>query len=89
MQVRVDEAWDDDFSRHVDFAGAAIVAKRSHDPVVADGDIALDQLAADQIENPPAFQHDIGGAQAPRLFDGAREIGDGIGHERFPLRRKT
>ena len=52
---------------------AAVFAERSDDAVVADRDVALDQLAADEIEDPPALQHHVRRVEPLPLLDGADE----------------
>ena len=84
MQMRVDEAGNDDLARDVDLARAAIVAMRSDDPVAADRDVALDQFAAREIEDAPALEHEIGLGEPAPLFDRAGEIGDGVAHGENP-----
>ena len=69
-----------DLAGHVDLAFAAIFAHRSDNAVVADRNVALDEFAADQIENPPALQHHVGLGEPLPLLDGATKKGDGVAH---------
>ena len=78
----VDETRDHDLAADVDLACAAIFAHRADNAVVADGDVALDELAADQIKDPPALQREIGFSEPLPLLDGATKKGDGVAHER-------
>ena len=66
------KAGNDDLAADVDLAFAAVFAHRSDNAVVADRDVALDEFAADQIEDPPALQHHVGLGEALPLLDGAR-----------------
>ncbi len=84
MAMRVDEARNDDLAAHVDLPNAAVVAERAHDPVGADGDVARNEVAADEVENPAAFQHHVRLGEALALFDGAGKKGDGVAHETNP-----
>ena len=56
--------------RHVDLAFAAVFAHRADNAVVADRNVALDEFAAHEIENPPALQHHIGLGEPLPLLDG-------------------
>ena len=76
----VDETGNDDLAGHVDLAFAAIFAHRSDDAVVADRNVALDEFAPDQIENPPALQHHVGLGEPLPLLDCPLEKGDGVAH---------
>ncbi len=78
--MRVDETRDDDLAGHVDLAGAAIFAHGADNAVVADRNVALDELAAHEIENPPALEHEIGLGEPLPLLDGPLEKGDGVAH---------
>ena len=80
MAVGVDEARNDDFAADVDLALASVFAHRSDNAVVANRNVALDELAPDQIENPPALQHHVGLSEALPLLDGATKKGDGVAH---------
>ena len=42
----------------------------------------LSEFAADEIENPPALQHDVGLGEPLPLLDRASKKGDGVAHER-------
>ena len=57
-----------------------IFAHRSDNAVVADRNVARDEFAPDQIENPPALQHHVGLGEPLPLLDGALEKGDGVAH---------
>src|SRR5580658_3291408 len=81
MAVGVDEPGNDDLAADVDLPFPAVFAERPHDSVVADRDVALDQLAADKIENPPAFQDHVSLDEPLPLLDRATEKGDGVAHE--------
>ena len=72
MQMRVDEAGNDDLAADVDLERAAIIAHRADDSVAADRHVALGEFAPDEIENPPALEHDVGLGEPPPLLDGAR-----------------
>ena len=63
----------------VDLARAPVFAAYADDAVAADRDVALDEIARDEIEHPPALQHEIGLIEAAPLRDGAGEKG-GVGH---------
>ena len=76
----VDETGNDDLAGHVDLAFAAIFAHRSDNAVVANRNVALDEFAPDQIENPPALQHQVSLGKPLPLFDGATKKGDGVAH---------
>ena len=80
MAVGVDEPRDDDLAADVDLAFASVFAHRSDNAVVADRNVALDEFAPDQIENPPAFQHHVGLGEPLPLLDGAMKKGDGVAH---------
>ena len=84
VAVGVDEAGDDDLAADVDLADARVFAEGPDDPVVADRHVALDQFAADEIEDPSALQDDVGLGEPLPLLDGAAEKGDGVAHGRFP-----
>src|ERR1700677_9370 len=77
VAVGVDEPRDYDFAADVDFALASIFAHRSDNAVVADRNVARDEFAPDQIENPTALQHHVGLSQSLSLLDGPLEKGDG------------
>ena len=83
MAVGVDEPRNDDFSADVDLFDAAVLADRPDDAVVADRDVALHEVAADEIEDPPALEHDVGLGEPLALLDRAGEIGDGVAHDGF------
>ena len=85
MAMRVDEAGNDDLSPHVDLARAAIFAHRADDAVVADGDVACDEFAGHEIEDPPSLEDDVGLGEPLALLDRARKVGDGVAHARFPV----
>ena len=85
MAMRVDEARNDDLAADVDLPDAAIVAERPDDPVGADRNIARNEVAADEIEDSPALQHDVRLREPLALLDGAGEKGDGVAHEPVPL----
>ena len=80
MAVGVDETRNDNLAADVDLAFAAVFADRSDDAVVADRNVALDELTADEIENPPALQHKVGLREPLPLLDGATKKGDGVAH---------
>ena len=61
----------DDLAADVDLAFASVFAHRSDNAVVADRNVALDEFAPDQIENPPALQDHIGLGEPLPLLDGA------------------
>ena len=42
----------------------------------------LSKFAADEIENPPAFQHHVRLGEPLPLLDRASKKGDGVAHER-------
>ena len=86
VAMGVDETRNDDLAADVDLALAAIFAHRSDDPVVADRNVACNEFAADEIENPPALQHEVGLGEPLPLLDGAAKKGDGVAHAVF-LRR--
>ncbi len=44
MQMRVDEAWNDDLAGNIDLGLAAIVAAGADDAVAADGNVRLDEF---------------------------------------------
>src|SRR5579872_3948596 len=71
MEMRVDEAGDDDLARNVESPRAAVIALRSDNAIAANGDVAFDKLASDEVENPTAFEYDIRLSEAPALLDGA------------------
>ena len=48
------------------------------DAVAADGDVACDELAADEIEDPPALEDEVSQFEPLCLSDGAGEKGDGV-----------
>ena len=77
MQMRVDEAGDDDFAARLDLADARVFLHSPDDAVAADGYVRLDQRAADEIEQPGVFDDEIGGRVAPPLRYGAGEEGGG------------
>ena len=80
MAVGVDETRDDHLAADVDLAFASVFAHRSDNAVVANRNVALDELAPDQIENPPALQHHVGLGEPLPLLDGPLEKGDGVAH---------
>ena len=80
MAVGVDEPRDYDFAADVDLAFAPVFAHRSDDAVVANRNVARDEFAPDQIENPPALQHHVGLSEPLPLLDGATKKGDGVAH---------
>ena len=53
VAMGVDEPGNRDFAADVDLAPAAVFAERADDPVGADRDVALDELAAHEIEDAP------------------------------------
>ena len=67
----VDEAGSHDLAADVDLTHASVLAERSDDAVAADRDVAPDELAADEIEDPPALEHDVRLVEALPLLDGA------------------
>ena len=71
---------DDDLAGNVDLDRAAIIAERADDAVADDRDVALAQFAADEIEDPPALQHQIGRRLAAPGGDRAGEKGGDIVH---------
>ena len=82
--MRVDEARNDDLAADVDLERAAVLAHRPDDAIVADRDVALHEFAADEIEDPPALQDEIGPGEPLALLDRAGEIGDGVAHDGNP-----
>ena len=68
--MSVDETRDDHLAADVDLACASIFAHRSDNAVVANRNIALDEFAPDQIEDPAAFQHQVRLSEPLPLFDG-------------------
>ena len=85
MAMRVDEARNDDLAADVDLPDAAIIADRPDDPVGADRNVAQNEVAADEIEDSPALQHDVRLREPLALLDGAGKKGDGVAHEPVPL----
>ncbi len=71
---------DHDLAAHVDLADAAVFPLRPDDPVVADRDVARDQFAAGEVEDPPALEHEVGPGEPLPLLDRAAEKGDGVAH---------
>jgi hypothetical protein len=69
VQVRVDEAGHENEARDVDLAPAAVAAERADDAVAADRHVARQQRARDQVEDPPALQHQLGRFGTPPLPD--------------------
>ena len=67
--MRVDETRNDYLVPDVDLADAAVLAEGPYDAVAADGDIALPEFAADEIKDPPAFQHKVGRGEPLPLLD--------------------
>ena len=59
---------------------ASIFAHRSDDAVAADRNVALNEFAADKIENPAALQHHVRLCEPLSLLDGATKKGDGVAH---------
>jgi hypothetical protein len=86
MAMRIDEAGHDHLAPHVDLAPAPVLPAHPHDPVAADGDVAGHEFARNEVEHPPALQHEIGDVRAAPLSDGAGEKG-GVGHARLPETR--
>ena len=81
VAMGVDESRDDDFAADVDLARAAVFAHRADDAVAADRDVALDEFAADEIEDPAALQHQSASASpAPARWRG--EERRGVAHGR-------
>ncbi len=80
VAMGVDEARNDDLAADIDLALAAIFAHRSDNAVVADRNVALDEFAAHEVENPPALQHQVGMGESLPLLDGPLEKGDGVAH---------
>ena len=66
--------------RDIYLAFASVFAHRSDNAVVANRNVGLDELAADQIEDPPAFQHHVGLSKPLPLLDGPLEKGNGVAH---------
>ncbi len=60
VQMRVDEARNDDLAGDVDLGCALIAAAGADDAIAADGDVGCDQFARDEIEETAALQDDIG-----------------------------
>ena len=85
MAMRIDEARNDDLSPHVDLARAAVFAHRSDDAVAADGDVARDEFAGHEIEDPPSLEDDVGLGEPLAPLDRARKIGDCVAHGRIPV----
>jgi hypothetical protein len=73
VKVSVDEAGHDRFAGNVEFPPSAVVAHDADDTVAANRHVALEEIAGGQVEDPPAFQDDIGLAKAATLLDGARK----------------
>src|SRR5262249_22532583 len=80
VAVGVDETGDHHLAADVDLAFAPVFAHRTDDAVVADRNIARRELAANEIEDPPALQHHIGLSEPLPLLDGALEKGNGVAH---------
>ena len=72
MAVRVDEAGDDDAAADVDLPRAPVIAAHADDAVAAEGDVAFDEFAGDEIEDAPALEDEIGGRdrRAPERWRG-------------------
>ena len=69
MQVRIDEAGNDNPAGNVDFLQARVTSIGADDAVAADGDIGGDEVAGHQIEEAAALEDDIGGNAAGALVD--------------------
>ena len=69
MQVGIDEARYDDLAGYVDFARPGVIAACADDAVTADGDVGRNQFAGDEVKEPSALEHDIGGDAAGALID--------------------
>ena len=84
VHVRVDKSGHGDDAAAVDLARAAVLVVSADDPVAADRDVALVQLAGRHVQEPDAFDHQIGGAAPERLIDPATELRLGQIHRRSP-----
>ena len=84
VHVRVDETGYGDLAATVDRAHAAVVVVGADDPVAADRDVALVQLAGRHVQEAGALDHEIGGAPPARLVDPSAELCPGQLHRRSP-----
>ena len=74
MQVRVDKARHEDFAGDVNFSEAGIFGMGADDAGAANGDIRAGDLPRNQIKDPPALEHEVGGGAALPLGNGAGEM---------------
>src|SRR5271166_2294956 len=81
VAVAVDEPRNHDLAADVDLPPAAVFAEGSDDSVAANRDVALQELAADEIEDPPALEHDVRLVEPLPLLDRPRKKSDGVAHE--------
>ena len=81
VQMRIDEAGDDDAAADVDFLTTFIVAASADDTVARDRDVRDDQFAGDEIEEASPLEHDVRGFAANPLID---EPFQRFGHARNP-----
>ena len=88
VQMGVDEAGHGNQPGRVDHLAALIVAIGPDDRVAADGDIGLDQPAADQVEQLRALDHEVGRLVSAPLRDPEGQFLSGdfgsVGHGRGP-----
>ena len=86
VHVGVDEARHGDPAAPVDLAHAAVVVVGADDPVAADRDVALVQLAGRDVQEARALDHQVGGAAPARLVDPAAELCPGRGPSAISVR---
>src|SRR5690606_22613319 len=85
VHVGVDEAGHGDAAAPIDLARAAVLFVRADDPVAADRDVALVQLAGRDVEEASALDHQVGGAAPARLIDATAELGPGQIHRQTSI----
>ncbi len=59
VEMRIDEARHDDAAGDVDLLAALIVAAGADDTPTRDGDVGGNEFPRDEIEEPPALEHDF------------------------------
>jgi len=67
--VAVDETRHGDATGGIDLLDAVVLVVGADDPVIADRDVAFDQIAGDEIENAGALEDQIGTRTTERLID--------------------
>ena len=74
MEVGIDEARNHRLARDVDLAAAGIVPEGTADTVTGDGDVGQDEIAAHQVEEPSALQHEVGWFLSLALKNGVLKL---------------